>query len=93
MSDCGCNLKVKTLNLGTRHVWSSGAAAPGANYFVFTPEEGIDTLRPLISQLRASLMNQQATGTFEGQVFFQLSEDSCTWDTPIALDGVTWRTP
>lgn len=57
---------------------------------MFTPQEGIDTLTPLISQLRASLMNQQATGTFEGQVFFQLSEDSCTWDPPIALDGVTY---
>lgn len=85
MSDCGCNLKVKTINLGTKTVWSSGAAAPGLNYFIFTPEEGIDTLTPLISQLRASVMNQQATGLFESQMFFQLSEDGCTWDTPIAI--------
>lgn len=91
MSDCSCNLKVKTLNLGTKICWSAGGpgGAPSPNYFIYTPEEGIDSLTPLISQLRASVMNQSCTAQFESQMFFQLSEDGCTWDSPqpIAVGG------
>ena len=85
MSDCSCNLKVKTLNLGTKICWSAAGAAPAPNYFIFTPEEGIDSLTPLISQLRASVMNQNCSALFESQMFFQLSEDGCSWDTPLAI--------
>lgn len=86
MSDCGCNLKVKTINFGTKQCWSLGSA-PGLNPFVFTSAEGLGGLCPLISQLRSSLMNENGTASFESQAFFQLSEDGITWGSPVVIDA------
>lgn len=93
MSSCDCNLKVKTLNLGTKTCWSASGAFPATVYFVFSAEEGDSLLPALISQLRASVMNQNSTASFQSFPFFQLSEDSLTWDTPIAIDPLAPATP
>ena len=82
-----CQPPVRTISTVMCTAFSKGGATPDSDMFVMTPSSILE-IAPMLLQLRATTIVENASDKFKCKAVFSSTDDGCGWDVPpLALEN------